>query len=137
MPSKNSLMINKIAILILFIFLFAGQYYPDMECKLVRVIDGDTIVCNIPDFPAVAGREVSIRFRHADAPEVRTKDLKEKEQGLIAKRNIEKVLWPAVKKGHKITLKNIGRGKYFRYVADVYIDGERFVYVYPRKKPKD
>ena len=108
-----------------------------MECKLLRVVDGDTIECNIPNTPAFAGDHIKIRFRGADAPELRTKDLKEKAQGKIAKRNLEKILWARVKSGDKVMLRNVGRGKFFRVVADVYAvreDGkERYIYVYPKK----
>jgi len=115
----------------------ANYYYPDMECKLIRVIDGDTIECNIPGVPDFAGRHISVRFRSADAPETRTKDLEEKKQGLIAKRNLERAIWARVHAGDKIILKKIGRGKYFRIIAHVYAvnkeGNERFMYVWPRK----
>ncbi len=103
---------------------------------LVRIIDGDTIVCNINNWPKFLSEGISVRMRDCDSPpEVKTKDIREKKLGgLFAKEQlIEKLAG-----SHSITLKNIGKGKYFRLVADIYADDrkltcfeEKYVYSAP------
>lgn len=50
------------------------------KCKLLRVIDGDTIEVDI-DLGFYTWRKVTLRLADIDAPEVRTKDLEEKVKG--------------------------------------------------------
>jgi len=85
------------------------------------VIDGDTIVCNINDWPEIIGKEISIRMKDCNAPEIRTSDKAEKALGLKAKKDLEK----AVSNASEIALRNMGRGKYFRITADIYADNKK------------
>lgn len=61
------------------------------NCELIRVIDGDTIV-GLVDLGFSTWKKVHIRILHIDTPEVRTRDLKEKELGLMAKARVEELL---------------------------------------------
>ena len=54
-----------------------------------------------------------------DAPEVRTKNDCEKELALEAKQEVETLMVEA----QRIDLLNVQRGKYFRILADVYVNG--------------
>jgi micrococcal nuclease len=51
------------------------------KCKLIRVVDGDTIHADV-DLGFHTWRKVSLRLADIDAPEIRTKDLEEKDRGL-------------------------------------------------------
>ena len=95
------------------------QHSENTFCKveLVRVIDGDTIVVNIPKVHPLLGREIRIRLAGIDTPEIFTKDPIEKARGLVAKKKLEEMF----EHPGKIRLRNVERGKYFRIVADVTI----------------
>jgi endonuclease YncB( thermonuclease family) len=106
------------AFLLLLLPLYA--YAADLTCELVKVIDGDTIKCDISGVPEVFGKGINVRFRDCDSPEIRTKDPVEKLMGHIAKNKLRALLTP----DKEILLKGVSRGKYFRIVADVYAGGE-------------
>ena len=87
--------------------------------KYIKNYDGDTITFNIPDVHPLFGNNISVRVRHVDTPETKGKLPCEKEASRTAKRLVENKL----KLAKNIELKNVGRDKYFRILADVYIDG--------------
>ncbi len=91
-----------------------------LQCvQYIRNYDADTITVNVPGLHPLLGEKISIRVSGIDTPEIRTKNKCEKEKAKIAKLWVKKVLSNA----KRIDLHNIQRGKYFRIVADVYIDG--------------
>ena len=95
--------------------------YPDVKVsRVLRVIDGDTFACDIDEHCAIAGKNISIRLRDINTPELRAKDPELRESAILEKQRLTNLL----KNARSIELRNIGRGKYFRVVADVYIDGE-------------
>lgn len=87
--------------------------------EIIRVYDGDTFYINVKDWPAIVGSNIAIRVFGIDTPEKRTKNLKEK----ILAHKATKIVERAFKKAKKIELRNCLRGKYFRIVAEVWIDG--------------
>jgi endonuclease YncB( thermonuclease family) len=87
--------------------------------QYVRNYDGDTVTFNIPNIHPVIGDKVSIRVRGIDTPEIRTKCEKEKVLGYKAKQVVADLFVGA----KDITLTEVGRGKYFRLVANIIIDG--------------
>ena len=82
--------------------------------------DGDTITFNIPNVHPLLGQRVSIRLVGIDTPEMRTNNVCEKMAGIAAKRKVANLL----RQAKRIDLENVQRGKYFRIVADVKIDGQ-------------
>ncbi len=88
--------------------------------KYVRNYDADTITFNIPDVHPLIGNRINIRVLGVDTPEIRTKNKCEKEKAVLAKKEVQTIL----EKAKRIDLLNIKRGKYFRVVADVVIDGK-------------
>ena len=93
----------------------------EVQVDLVRVIDGDTIVVNIAEWPPIIGKEIRVRLAGIDTPEIRrVKCPEEKELGLLAKKYLEELLRDV----KILMLTNIGRGKFFRLVADVRADGQ-------------
>ena len=87
--------------------------------EVTSIYDGDTFRSNIEGFPAVIGESMSIRINGIDTPELRGKCDKEKQLARLAKQfTVERL-----RAAKSVILKNIKRGKYFRLIADVYLDG--------------
>lgn len=94
--------------------------YGNVQVSEIRSIyDGDTFRVDIEDWPAIIGEHVSVRVGGADTPEMRGKCQKEKELARQAK----KFTAAKLRKANVVELRSIKRGKYFRIVADVYVDG--------------
>jgi len=96
------------------------QTYGNLVCKFVKNYDGDTITVNITDVHPIIGKRISVRINGIDTPELRGTTGKIKEKARTAKRMVTNLC----KKANILELRNIKRGKYFRIVADVYIDGQ-------------
>ena len=88
--------------------------------EVTSIYDGDTFRANIQEYPEIIGYRIGIRVNGIDTPEMRGKCQKEKMLAKKAKQfSVEKL------RGAKtIELRNMKRGKYFRIVADVYVDGK-------------
>ena len=82
--------------------------------------DGDTVRFNLPDYPPIVGNDIRVRINGIDTPEITGKCDNEKHEAQQARDMVSDILNDA----EKITLKNIKRGKYFRIVADIIVDGE-------------
>jgi endonuclease YncB( thermonuclease family) len=87
--------------------------------KVTSIYDGDTFRANIKGYPKIVGYRMSIRLLGIDTPEMRAKCSKEK---LLA-RAAKKLTISLLRAAEHIELRNIKRGKYFRILADVYVDG--------------
>ena len=64
----------------------------EYRCKIVKIIDGDTVDVDIDLGFGVWMHKERIRLYGIDTPESRTRDLDEKKYGLIAKGWIEKFM---------------------------------------------
>ena len=87
--------------------------------RVIRVIDGDTFVVDIDEFPDLIGKDISVRVNGIDTPELRGKCEREKDLAVKAKERVDALL----KTADTIVLENLSRGSFFRIVADVIIDG--------------
>lgn len=96
------------------------NYGNTMVDKVTSIYDGDTFRANIKDWPPVVGYRIPIRVNGIDTPEIRGKCQTEKTLARKAKQITVQILRAA----KTIELRNIQRGKYFRLVADVYVDGK-------------
>ena len=87
----------------------------EYNCKIVRVVDGDTvdIECDLGWNITVGGSSGRIRLHGLDTPETRTRDRAEKAHGLLAKACVEKHL----KVGETYKLRTIKKGKFGRYLG--------------------
>ena len=104
---------------LLILFYVSLFSYDDVNVsKLVSVYDGDTFKVNIDKYPAIVGNNISVRVRGIDTPEIKTNNICEKFLGYKAKEIAKELLLNS----KVIELRNIKRGKYFRIVADVYLD---------------
>ena len=91
--------------------------------KYIKNYDGDTLTVDIKDLHPIIGKNMHIRLRGIDTPEIRGESEDEKKAAIVAKEITEKLCRGAA----RIDLLNVERGKYFRFVADVRIDGECLV----------
>lgn len=87
--------------------------------EVTSIYDGDTFRVNINSWPDIIGHRVPIRVNGIDTPELRGKCSAEKKLAREAKQYTVSMLRAA----KKIELRNVKRGKFFRVVADVSIDG--------------
>jgi len=99
---------------------FAKSYGDIQGAVYVRNYDGDTITFNLPGLHPIIGEKISIRVNGIDTPEIKGKCEQEKYSAQQGKELVADIL----KDAEQIDLKNIERGKYFRIVADVFVDGE-------------
>ena len=111
-----------VSVLSFALFFLVNKAYSHSEIvidKVYSVYDGDTITIIVNDWPPLF-RKMSIRINGIDTPEMRGKCDEEKALAVISKQlNID-----ALDGAKIITLENVRKGKYFRLLADVYVDGE-------------
>lgn len=93
-------------------------FQTDVPAVVVRVIDGDSLVVNVPSFPPIVGQEIAVRIAGCDTPELRdrrpeVRDMAQRAKALTAE------LAPV---GSRIWLHDIRRDKYFRLLARVRTD---------------
>jgi len=92
----------------------------EFKCvDVVRVVDGDTVILNIPSTHPILGKKIGLRISHIDTPEMRGKTKCEKDKARMAKALVE----AAVKKGKRFHVTELQRGKFFRVVGTLLIDG--------------
>ena len=90
--------------------------------QIVEVYDGDTFKIDLPSQHPLFGDDISIRVFGIDTPELKGSSDEVKALAYKAKNRTRELLSDA----KTIELKNPQRGKYFRVVAEVWIDGESF-----------
>lgn len=97
---------------------FIGNDPVTFKCaKVIRVLDGDTFTVDLQGVPKFFGDDQPVRVFGINSAEVHSKDACEKEKGLKAKAEAEKLLL-----GKLVTLQNLTKDKYGRMLADVVID---------------
>ena len=117
-------MLKKISLYFLICFLSlntyaAKQYGSVTVSKVISVYDGDTFRVNIDSLPPIVGKNIPVRLEGVDTPEINGKCQYEKDLALEARDFVRSKLLNAA----EIKLNDLQRGKYFRIVAKVYIDG--------------
>ena len=85
-----------------------------------RCYDGDTCTYSIADVPDFFGDKISIRVKGIDTPEIRGKCNSEKSRA----KQVRDFVRDLHSQATQIELKNCERGKYFRFVCDVYLYGK-------------
>ena len=118
-------MIKKKLLLIFIFFLgvfsvqAATEYGTAIVSKVISVYDGDTFRVDIDSLPPIVGKNIRIRLNGVDTPEIQGKCQYERDLALKARDFVRNKLANA----KEIKLAKIQRGKYFRVVADVMVDG--------------
>jgi|TARA_R110001606_G_C15007923_1_gene608081 micrococcal nuclease len=92
----------------------------EYQCKVVKVIDGDTADVDIDLGFGVWMKKQRIRFYGVDTPESRTRDKEEKVYGLMAKEFVLSHL--PVGSTQVLRTKKDGVGKYGRILGEFVID---------------
>ena len=89
----------------------------EYRLKLIKIIDGDTVDGMI-DLGFDVWIKRRIRLNRIDTPETRTKDLEEKERGIIAKERLTEIL-----NEKEIIIISHGRDKYGRCLGELMVEG--------------
>ena len=114
-------MFLRFILLILVSFSVSATEYGNATVSEVRTIyDGDSFRVTINGWPDIIGKSVPIRMLGVDTPEMRGKCKSEKLAARRAKQHTVELL----RSGKMIELTNMQRGKYFRILANVIIDGK-------------
>lgn len=87
--------------------------------RVVRVYDGDTIFVDIDEWPPIVGKNMPVRIRGINCPEMNALVPEIRDRAKAAKAFTS----TKIAKAEKIYLNNIQRGNYFRLIADVWLDG--------------
>jgi Micrococcal nuclease (thermonuclease) homologs len=114
-----------LALPLVFLVLFGssamGESYGDVAVdEVTSIYDADTFRVNISTWPDVIGKRISVRVKGIDAPEIKGACLQEK----LAARRAKQETVIRLRSAKQIELRNIERDKYFRLLADVYLDGD-------------
>ena len=97
----------------------APENYGDITVdKVTQIYDGDSFKVNIHAWPGIIGQEVIIRIKGIDAPEMKGNCEKENLMAKLARQHTVNM----IDKAFRVELKNIQRDRYFRILADVYVD---------------
>ncbi len=86
--------------------------------EVTSIYDADTFTVNIQNWPGIVGERVPVRVYGIDAPEIKGQCPREKNLAQQAKQ----VTVAALRGARVIELRHLQRDKYFRILADVYID---------------
>lgn len=95
------------------------QYGTVVISSVVSIYDGDTFTANIDHWPGIIGERISVRIAGIDTPELRSRCASEKARARAAKQ----FTVAALRSARTIELHNLRRDKYFRLLADVWVDG--------------
>lgn len=119
-PFNNILSIIVTLSCLLFITTASAQYGQYVVTQVISIYDGDTIRVNINNLPPIIGQNIRIRLSNIDTPEIKGQCSREKKLALIARDRLRQL----VNNAHTIEIHNLQRGKYFRIVADLMLDGQ-------------
>lgn len=106
---------------IIFCYSYSAEYsdtITDRDFTIIKVRDGDTFIIDIPNIPDVFGKNIAVRIRGIDTPELNDSREEIRKISIQAKEELERLLLNA----KEITLYNLGRDKYFRLLASVKVD---------------
>ena len=108
--------------LLLFLFIISPVYAQETVnvTRIISVYDGDTFRVDINELSDIVGKNIAIRVNGIDTPEIKGRCSKENKLAIRARDFTRTFL----KKDSIIKLSNLKRDKYFRLLADVYVDGE-------------
>ena len=93
----------------------------EYRCKIVRIIDGDTVDVDIDLGFGVWLHKERIRLHGIDTPESRTRNLEEKKYGLIAKEMVTHFL-PVGSMQTLVTVRDKA-GKFGRILGEIFVPG--------------
>ncbi len=95
------------------------EYGSVFASEVRSIYDGDSFKVTIDGWPPIIGESIGVRVAGIDTPEMRGKCEAEN----VLARKAKKHTVAFLRNGKKVELRNLKRDKYFRIVADVYVDG--------------
>lgn len=116
---RNGSLIALIMMYFLSAQVMAESYGNVIVSEVRSIYDGDTFKVSIAGWPPIIGKSISVRVAGIDTPEMRGSCEREKQLAREAKKHTVAFL----RAGRVVELRNIERDKYFRIVADVFVDG--------------
>ena len=114
------MLVKKVLFLFLFFTFTAHSQVNVSVTKVISVYDGDTFRVDIDELSDIVGKNIAIRILGIDTPEIKGQCEKEKQLAIKARDFTRHYLNNA----SSIQLSNLKRDKYFRLLADVYVDGK-------------
>lgn len=97
------------------------QSYGNLPCdEVTSIYDGDTFKCDIKGVPPLFGERIGVRIYGIDCPEM--KDNRPKIKALA--QQAKQFTVAKLRAAKKVELRNVRRDKYFRVLAEVYVDGQ-------------
>ncbi|PXF32613.1 nuclease [Pokkaliibacter plantistimulans] len=119
MLSLRRILLCATALLVSFSVHSAPREYGTVRVsEVTSIYDADTFTVNIQNWPGIVGERVPVRVYGIDAPEIKGQCPREKNLAQQAKQ----VTVAALRRARVIELRHLQRDKYFRILADVYID---------------
>ena len=100
----------------------------EYRCKILRVVDGDTVDVNIDLGFGMWMHKERVRMMGIDTPESRTRDKVEKKFGLASKQFVKDMMPVGSKQVLKTQIDRSGedkKGKFGRILGDFLIDGKK------------
>jgi len=97
----------------------------EYRCIIKRIVDGDTVDIDIDLGFDTWLKDRRVRIVHIDTPEVRTRDLQEKELGLAASARAAELLPVGT---NQILHSKEFSGKYGRLIGDFYVNDSKDMY---------
>jgi len=100
--------------------------YTVAPAEITEIYDGDTIFLDNPAWPAFAGHHIGVRLKGDDSPErhshcaVPAAKAAEEAKAMQARQ----LLVTTIQGGKVIELHHVGRDKYFRILAELWVDGK-------------
>lgn len=99
----------------------------EYRCKILRIVDGDTVDVDIDLGFGVWMHKERVRLLGIDTPESRTKDLVEKQFGLASKQFVKDLM--PIGSQQIIKTEKDKTGKFGRILGDFLIDGKRLTHL--------
>ena len=93
----------------------------EYRCKIVKVIDGDTVDVDIDLGFGMTYKKQRVRMKGIDTPESRTRDLEEKKFGLASKEFLKEQL-----KDQEIELVSHDKGKFGRILGELFVGSSAY-----------
>jgi micrococcal nuclease len=87
--------------------------------SVISVYDGDTFRANINTLPPILGKNIAIRLANIDTPEMKDKCNSVRLKAIKAR----DFLREKIKNAKQIEIRKTMRGKYFRIIGTLYLDG--------------
>lgn len=111
----------------LFLFLYCQHCYSHDKTygnivvdKVTTVYDGDTFYVTVKSWPDIIGKNIAVRVKAVDTPELKGACYAE----ILKAREAKKFTVHKIRAAKTVELRNMSRDKYFRIDADVYLDNQ-------------